>query len=116
MVELEYYGGDGFDFCPHVGLFEVITKNEDRQFTNLVDAKEYYDNILGQVVGSQGEDDLVRSVASNITPELYNSTKLQYEQMMSDPVLRKRLGMEKVDLPPDEGLTEPERAINHLHL
>jgi len=82
--------------------------------SRMANAKEYYDNILGQVVGSQGEDDLVRSVASNITPELYNSTKLQYEQMMADPVLRKRLGMDKVDLPPDEGLTEPQRAAKYL--
>lgn len=77
-------------------------------------AVEYYNSILGQAVGSQGEDDLVRSVATNISPELYNSTKLQYEQMMSDPITRKRLGMDKTDLPQDEGLTEPQRAAKFL--
>lgn len=82
--------------------------------SRMANAVEYYKNILGQVVGSQTEDDLVRSVATNISPELYNATKLQYEQMMSDPVMRKRLGMTQADLPEDEGLTEPERAAKFL--
>lgn len=82
--------------------------------SRMANAYEYYNSILGQAVGSQGEDDLVRSVATNITPELYNSTKFQYEQMMADPILRKRIGMDKINLPPDEGLTEPERAAKFL--
>lgn len=82
--------------------------------SRMANAVEYYRSILGQVVDEQTEDDLIRSVATNISPELYNATKLQYEQMMADPVMRKRLGMTGIDLPPDEGLTEPERAAKYL--
>lgn len=74
---------------------------------------EYFNAVRTGLVGSQKTDDFVRTFG-NITPEQMQQTELQYNQVMSNPVMRKRLGMENQDLPPVEGLSEPEKVARYM--
>lgn len=80
--------------------------------SRLNNAKEYYDKLISGVVGSQGADDFVRTF--DVPESQYQAIKQQYEQKLADPVMRKRLGLETIDLPPDENLTEVQKAAKFL--
>ena len=101
-----------------IKLDDEITDNQKElrkdvtHVSRLNNAKEYYDKLVSGVVGSQGADDFVRTF--DVSDDQYNNVKRQYEQKMADPIIRKRLGMDKIDLPPDEGLTEVQKAAKFL--
>lgn len=78
----------------------------------LNNANEYFDSLRSGIVGSQGADDFLRTFG-NISPEAYQLTEQQYNQMMADPVMKKRFG-NPPDLPPTEELTDIEKAAKYM--
>jgi hypothetical protein len=90
-----------------------LRRKDVTKVTRLNNPIEYFDAIRTGLVGNQKADDFVRTFG-NISPEEMQATEIKYNQLMQDPTMVKRLGMEGKQLPPTEGLTDAERAAKYL--